>query len=906
MSHSPPNWESLKRIVADALELAPEAREPFLFQSCNGDAAMLEEVRSLVIAYEQADGVIDRRTDAWLGLGGPDLLSLGGQRIGRYTLEKLIAEGAMAAVYLARQVNPQRAVALKLVRCSLPLVDVAARFKREAEALGRLAHPNIARIYEAGVHRQDPAAALPFIAMEYVDGPSITRFARDRKLSREQRIGLMIQVASAVHAAHQQAVIHRDLKPANVLVDPTGQPKVLDFGIARILGADEKHQTWQTTAGVLLGTPGYMSPEQAAGRIDEVDVRCDVWSLGVMLHELLTDRLPIEVKDTSIAEVLRRIETTEPAPISRLDRTLRGDLETVVMTALAREKQRRYSSAQALADDLRRVLEYEPIQARPPTRWYRTRKFVRRHRVGFAIATVFVLLLIGTTIFSSVQFVRARRERDKAQAINLFLQEMISAADPSVGSKDITVLQALHAAEARIGRGFVSQPLLEAEVRSTLGWTYFNLGEYDRANQQIARAVELRTTSGHGDQPEAIDDQCRLATVLRWQYRPQEALDIARAAYERSMRSLGANHPSTVALLDPIAGAAHDMGDLEAAERGYVNAVAVNQRVMGAENEQTLTAMNNLAVVLTDRGKYAQAEAILRELVARRQKRGHLTPALISNRLNLAVVISEQGRLADAERELRALAADAQKALGADHDSTLTVRTNLSETLQRLGKLDEALSLQRDAMQQRLKANGGVNHDTSIKELNNYASLLNQAERFDEARQYAQQALDAATALHGHEHLTVAASKGNVAGALDGLKRHSEAESLYRQVIAFYEAQLGPDHPRTLIQKNNLAACLISQTRGPEAIALLEPLLAQVQQRKLGFLETAVRRHLGRALMLASRYPEAQEQLLAAYSIADSRDEQHKKSQISSSLAALYEAWPDGRPATTSPVAEPQ
>lgn len=880
MSESPDKWEALKAVVADALELAPDQREALLAERCAGDAGALREARALVGAYEGADGVIDRRADAWLGLDGPDLLALGGQRVGRYRLERLLAEGAMAAVYLARQANPDRAVALKLVRAGLPLVDAGGRFKRETSALGRLRHPNIAQIYEAGVHRAvggapgTSGAALPYIAMEFVDGPPITAYARDRHLSRRERVRLMAKVARAVHAAHQQAVIHRDLKPANVLVDVvTGEPKVLDFGIARIADLDDAEAgagaTWQTTAGVLLGTPGYMSPEQAAGRPGEVDVRSDVWALGVMLYELLTDRLPVDVRDTTIAEALKRIEQADPPPIGRVRPVERGgDLETVVAVALDREKDRRYPSAQALADDLDRVLAYEPISARPPSRLYRAAKFVRRHRFGVAVTAAFATLLAASAVTSAVLFVGAARARDRAEKLNTFLLELVSRTDPNVGRRDITLSEALEDGDRLIVRNFAGDVAGEAEVRSTIGWAFYNLGKYDQAVAQLRRAVELREASGGADSPATFDTITRLATAIRWQYRPAEALAVVEPAYQRASAVLGAEHPSTLGLLDNYAGALDDLGRNAEAEPLYRRAVELNRKVMGPDDQQTLSAMNNLAVVLVNQGRHAEAEPVLREVVERRSA-GDTSRrvAAVSNRHNLAGVLASLGRLDEALREFDRVIADATELLGPDHSRTLSARVSHADALLQAGRAAEALGIQQDVLDRRRRLLGDA-HEQTLTSHHNLINALLANERYADAETEGRALLALAEAHAPPEHLIRIVARWDLAAALSGLERYAESEPLLREVVARLEEKFGADNPRTLQQRANLAAAVAGLGRHAEAREILEPMRSAMERNAAPAVRLSYHRNLARVLMRLEAYGPAESELLAAQALA--------------------------------------
>ena len=911
MSNQPDNWDQIKSALADALELPAPERLPLLRARLGDDSPALREAEAMLAAYQHSDGVLDPRTDAWLGLDGPDLLALGGQRVGRYRLQKLLAEGAMAAVYLARQVSPDRVVALKLLRASLPLVDVGGRFKREASALGRLRHPNIAQIYEAGVHRAaslpGAGAAMPYIAMEFIDGLPITHFARQRGLDRRARVELLIKVARAVHAAHQQAVIHRDLKPANVLVDvASGEPKVLDFGIARIAGLEEDNLTWQTTAGVLLGTPGYMSPEQASGRIDQVDVRSDVWALGVLLHELLTDRLPVEVRDTSIAQALKRIELAEPAPIGRLDPTLRGDdLETVVATALEREKERRYPSAQALADDLQRVLQYEPITARPASRWYRVRKFVRRHRVGVAMTTGVALALVAATVVSTTALLQARRQRDlavaaqaRAGAVNAFLNDMLTSADTNVGgSHDLTVLAAIRAASRGIGERFASDPLAEAGVRETVGNTLYSLGQYNEARQHLERAVALyRQHLGPADRA-TLDATNYLATVYRWQYKPDDARALTDAAVPLAVARFGEHDPTTLALLDSAAGAAYDKGEYDTARQQYERLLALCRASpkVGPSHDMTFTTMNNLALVLGDAGAYADAERTLRELIdARAARQGMTSISQITARGNLAFVLNRTGRPEEARDLLIPLIEDARRVLGPTHDHTVSNMAALSTALSMLGRLDESLAIERQVVEAYATAYGPKDPRTA-RARGNYAGTLLLLDRAGEAEPILRETHQVIREHLGDDHLESFRTLNLHAKALQAVGRASEAEALWLDAHRRTRELFGEAHVEHLSACSNLAQLYVERMRPTDALTVLDRALPHAEQLDHTLLVAVLLRHRGAALTLLGDLPAAEAALLRSHALLSARSvDAIALARTREALVALYDRA--GRP----------
>ncbi|MEX2219515.1 MAG: serine/threonine-protein kinase [Phycisphaerales bacterium] len=357
---------------------------------------------------------------------------------GRYRVVRLIAAGGMGEVYEAEQESPHRRVAIKTVRPELLSPELARRFDLEARVLARLQHPGIAQVYEAG-HVETSGGTTPFFAMEYVEGKPLTEFARERALTVRARLGLFLRVCEAVEHAHQRGVIHRDLKPGNILIDAAGNARVLDFGVARATDADVRASTLHTEAGRLLGTLPYMSPEQVAGDPADLDTRSDVYSLGVVLYELLAGKLPYDVGRGPVAAAARTIAETEPAPLSAVDRVFRGDLDTIVAKALSKEKGRRYQSVSALGADLRRFLADEPIEARPASALYQVRKFARRNSgLMFGLGVAAAVLVAGSA--ASVTFaVRATAAADEVKDANVQLDRAAATARDEAARARATV-----------------------------------------------------------------------------------------------------------------------------------------------------------------------------------------------------------------------------------------------------------------------------------------------------------------------------------------------------------------------------------------------------------------------------------------------------------------------------------
>ncbi len=518
---TPQDFERVRELFLTAREFAAAERSEYLDQACASDLNVRSEVEALLAQEDRSgnplaalprfEGLrpgLERALHAAESEPVPD-------RIGRYSILGTLGEGGMGVVYLAEQEHPRRKVALKVVRPSGMSPTMLRRFEHEASVLGQLAHPGIAHIHEAGVAdvqtRGGLTAKWPFFAMEYVRGETLGEYASQRKPSVRQRLALLADICDAVHHAHQKGVIHRDLKPGNILVDEQGQPKILDFGVARATDADVQLTTLQTDVGQLIGTLAYMSPEQVAGNPQELDTRSDVYGLGVLCYQLLTGRLPYDMSGRTIPEAARAIAEDDPAPLSSINRVFRGDLETIVAKALEKDRRRRYQSASDLAADIRRYLSNQPISARPVTTLYQLRKFAGRNRLFVSgVAAAFVLL---SAALAQVTWERNRAraaerlaeqrrtevasQAAKADAIRQFLADMLASVDPAIARDRDTVLlkEVLDDAARRVGEEFGRQPEIQASLHDTIGHTYLMIGLYDQAEHHARQALKLRGES---------------------------------------------------------------------------------------------------------------------------------------------------------------------------------------------------------------------------------------------------------------------------------------------------------------------------------------------------------------------------------------------------------------------------
>ncbi len=708
------------------------ARERFLDERCAGDAGL----RALVEGLLEADAAPHALDDAALsafgipGVGPDDLPD----RVGRYRVVRRIGVGGMGVVYEAEQESPRRVVALKVLHSAWG--GTLKRFEREAEVLGRLQHPGIAQVHEAGTGDVEVGgkvvARVPFLAMEYVRGAPLTQALGRPGTTVAVRLEVFARVCDAVHAAHEQGVVHRDLKPSNILLCEAPStshrpgtdavsalsPKVLDFGVARLLGTDER-LTLATATGELVGTLAYMSPEQARGDAHAVGVRSDVYSLGVILYELLAGRRPIEIEGLPISAAAQRIEHQEPETLGGIDPALRGDLSTIASRALEKDSARRYASAADLAADVRRHLENVPIEARPPSTLYVLSKFARRHRVAVLGVAGGVLAL-----FSGLSFglVRAWAERDEARAARDdaetavdFLSDVLSSTSPEHGRKEITLIESLDRFAPELPQRFADSPLLQARLMHVFADAYRGLGRLDDSQALVETALALRR--------EHLGDRHRLTIRLR-----------TDLAYLKIDRGLYAQAESELRELLEIKRGLPELGQLSVAETliGLADLCAQSGRSgeslelyhQGIEIRRALLEPGSLPVVhaelavggvLVELGRLEEAEPLLRnghEQLAFALGPEH--PRTQAAEMGLGTLLAYQGRLGEALVILERVALGQERTAGEDHRQTLITRTNVAALRAELGRPAEAIALLEDVVE-RARLHLGPGHTDTLR-----------------------------------------------------------------------------------------------------------------------------------------------------------------------------------------------
>jgi serine/threonine protein kinase len=719
------------------------------------DDSLLNSVRAALVAHDAGMG----ENTAMAGAGREQLNpEHTGDRIGAYVLQDCLGEGGFGTVWRAAQEKPvRRTVALKILKPGMDTAEVVGRFEQERQALAMMDHPGIARVLDAGA----TPAGRSFFAMELVDGSPITTFCDEQKLSTRERLALMVDVSRAVQHAHQKGIIHRDLKPSNILVsrhDGRAVPKVIDFGIAKAICEERlTERSIRTQIGGIMGTPAYMSPEQLSGS-GTTDTRTDIYSLGVVLYELLTGQTPIAADELRAAWLnagMQRIWTTPPprpstqvktlpaeklrarAEARRLDppafvRSLRGDLDCIALKALEAEPDRRYETANAFGEDLLRFLGEQPIRARPPSRRYLLRQFVRRNRLVVAAAAAVMLSLVLGMIVSTMLLLRERKARaaateeaEKSRQVAHFLNDTLAAAGVSKSlGRDATMMREVldHTAE-RIGKELATRPQVEAELRTAIGRTYRDLDLYPQAAEHLKRALDLRRAefAGHDD-PVLAAAIVDYADALVMEGHFAEAIPVAREGIAVSERALGPEHPETGEALGVLGWALLKTGHPADGEESARRAMRLWERA--PDDDRLSEAPKTLACILRNTKRGEEAEAIFRqELAALRRANGPEHPMIVTCLDNLGMQLVSNGKFEEAETVLNEALQQGRKFFGDHSPFEDHVLARLATIAARRGDVETELKLSRDGVDVARRAyNEG--HPYRKEALNNLLMVL--------------------------------------------------------------------------------------------------------------------------------------------------------------------------------------
>jgi eukaryotic-like serine/threonine-protein kinase len=817
-------------LVKSGLERDQREWPSFLDEACGSDVALRAEVESLLQLKPEAAALMQEpAVHLSARILVPDRELKPEEIIGDYRILSLIGSGGMGDVYLAEDPQLHRKVALKIVRRGLDMGAITRRFQREEQILASLTHPNIARLYGGGITSE----GVPYFVMEYVEGERLDSYCDKQKLTIPERLRLFRKICSAVSYAHQHLVIHRDLKPANIRVTAEGEPKLLDFGIARFLDPQTSNIAEQTMTFLGVMTPEYASPEQVRG--ETMTTASDVYSLGVVLYELLTDQKPYQIDNRTPANIARAITEQEPQRPSttavssdgnrQLEianrKSLRGDLDNIILMAMRKEPARRYQSAAQFSADIQRHLEGLPVVARKDTFSYRASKFIKRHRVGVAAASLIVVSLVAGMVATAWQAQVARQEKVKAEEIKNFLERTLRYSNPHLVGKDVretTVTEMLDEAASQLeNEKFSDQPEIKAELEQVIADSYFGQGQYDLARKHTREYVELQSKLDREGDPKALRVSFAQASLLFEQGKLSESEKMFRQLLPlmRSAKQKGKIEAETlVTTLNTFGYLRRTQGDPREAELLFREALTLGARLA------SVTTRSTLASALADQGKFEEALRTARDAVAEFRQRGETNSDSFGFALTiLGGFLAEKGNFAEADANLHEAETIFRKLLRA---SNLWLGDNLRNQAlsfyeqgryaESLSKVTETLKIYRESF--------GPHYDNYPTALIINGLILTKTSQPQEGEKILREALRIRLESLPKNHFWVALAQGALGECLTTQRRFSEADALLVDSYHNLAQSLGKSDPRTRAALKRLIAFYDSWGKPEEAAQL--------------------------------------------------------------------------------------